>query len=170
MNWITVAGAILAALGLAFFYYRMILAKNSPQRLLGKDFTMPDVRLRYTPDTLYQTFADAGEGGRPQLRRYWLYDFGLMLCLTVVMLAVTANIAAPGTWIYAVMLSLSVVRTLVDVAEDWLFLSLLKRYPAKQPGTARLAGVVTTGKHALLFAWVALLFFLLIVSAFAISK
>ena len=170
MNWITVAGAIVAALGLTWFYYRMVLAKDSPQRVLGKDFTMPDVRLHYTLGTLYQTLTDAGEEGRPQMRRYWQYDFGLMLCLTGVMFAVTANIAARGSWIYILMLTLSVVRTLVDVAEDLLFLSLLKRFPEQKPGMARLAGVTTTGKHMLLFAWVALLFFLLILSAFSIAK
>ncbi len=170
MNWITVAGAIAAAAGLAGCYYLMALAKGSPQQKLGKDFTMPDVRLHYVPDQLYHTLEAAGEQGRPEMRRYWLYDFGLMLCLTGVMLAVTANIAAAGSWIYYTMLALSVVRTAVDAVEDLLFLRLLKSFPERREGMARLAAVVTTAKHVLLFVWVALLFVLLLLSAFHIAK
>lgn len=169
MNWITIAG-IVAAAGLAACYYLMALAKGSPQKKLGKEFTMPDVRLRYAPEVLSQTMEAAGEQGRPEMRRYWLYDFGLMLCLTGVMLAVSANIAAAGSWIYYAMLALSVVRTAVDAAEDLLFLRLLKSFPVRREGTARLAAAVTTAKHVLLFIWVALLFGLLLLSAFHIAK
>lgn len=170
MHWVLIAGIIVSALGLGGFYYLMIPAKKSPQMLLGKEFTMPDVRLRYSADTLYQTFDKAGEAGRPQMRRYWHLDFGLMAFLTGAMMAVTANIATAGTWIYITMLTLSAARTAVDVCEDLLFLHLLRRYPTRQNGLAKFAGTVTTLKHILLIAWVALLFFLLVLSAFSISK
>ena len=163
------AGTLVSAAALVVFYYLMALSKHSPQKLLGQDFKMPDVRLRYTPDTLYQTFGEAGEDGRPEMRRYWLYDFGMMLGLTGVMIAVSANIAGRGTWIYLLMVALSVTRTVVDIAEDLLFLFLLHRYPKRLDGTARLASVVTTLKHALLIAWIVMLFLLLIQSAFGLD-
>lgn len=161
-------GTILSAVGLALFYYLMALSKASPQKLLGETFKMPDVRMHYTPDTLYQTFETAGENGRPEMRRYWLLDFGFMACLTGVMIAVSANIAGRETWVFALMVSLSVARTAVDIAEDGLFLSLLRGFPERRGGAARLAGAVTTLKHALLIAWLAVMFFLLLQSAFGL--
>ena len=169
MNWLQLTGALVSAVGLVVFYYLMILGKESPQKRLGETFKMPDVRLRYTPDALYETFEKAGAGGRPEMRRYWVYDFGLMACLTAVMVAVSANVASRGTWIYPLMLILAVARTAVDVAEDLLFLSLLRRYPARLNGTARLASAVTTGKHALLIAWLIPLFLTLVLAAFNIK-
>ena len=169
MNWPLLAGALVSAGGLVVFYYLMALAKASPQKRLGETFKMPDVRLRYNADTLYDTFAKAGEDGRPQMRLYWMYDFGLMLCLTFVMLAVSVNIAGRGTWLFTLMAALAIARTAVDVAEDLLFLSLLKAYPERRTGMARLAGMVTTLKHALLIAWVTPLFIRLVLAAFNIT-
>ena len=169
MNWLILTGVIASALGLALFYYLMILAKTSPQKQLGDSFKMPDVRFRYTPDVLYGTFEAAGDTGRPLMLRYWLYDFGLMLCLTVVMMAVTVNAAPAGSWTYDLMMVLAVARTILDFCEDLLLIRLLRRYPARANGMARLAGIATTLKHALLTAWLALLFFLLVLSAFNIK-
>jgi hypothetical protein len=169
MNALLLAGAIVSGAGLAAFYYLMVPAKQSPQKRLGESFKMPDVRLHYAPETLYQTFDAAGEAGRPEMRRYWLYDFGLMTCLTAVMIAVSANVAGKGTWLFTLMVWLAALRTAVDIAEDLLFLSLLKRYPARRNGMARLAGAVTTLKHALLIAWLLPLFFKLVLTAFNIQ-
>jgi len=169
MNILLLTGVLVSGIGLVVFYYLMILAKTSPQKRLGETFKMPDVRLHYAPDVLYQAFDQAGEAGRPEMRRYWMYDFGLMACLTAVMIAVSANVAGRGTWLYALMVSLSVLRTAVDVAEDLLFLSLLKRYPARRNGAARLAGMVTTLKHALLITWLLPLFAKLVLAAFNIK-
>lgn len=169
MSWLLLSGILVSAIGLVVFYYLMVLSKSSPQKRLGADFKMPDVRLRYTPDMLYKTFEDAGGDGRPEMRCYWLLDFGLMACLTGVMIAATANVAESGMWIYALMLTLAVARTAVDIAEDILFLSLLRRYPARRDSTARVAGFVTTLKHALLAAWLLPLFFLLVTAAFHIK-
>ena len=166
MNWLQYTLAIASAAGLAVFYTLMALLKNSPQKKLGKAFRMPDVRRYYSAETLYKTFGEAGESGRPQMRRYWTYDFGLMACLTVLMILATMNIAARGTWIYALMISLSMVRTMVDAGEDVLLLSLLHSYPKRREDTAWITGIVTATKHALLLVWVALLFFLLLIKAF----
>jgi hypothetical protein len=169
MILLQLAGTLVTIIGLMVFYYLMALSKHSPQKLLGPAFRMPDVRMRYTPDALYRTFGEAGESGRPEMRRYWLYDCGLMACLTGVMIAVSANVAGKGSWVYLLMIALSVARTAVDIAEDFLFLYLLRRYPERLDGTARLAGAVTTLKHALLAAWLGMLFLLLLQSAFGLD-
>lgn len=169
MNGLQLAGALVSALALVLFYYLMALSKQSPQKRLGADFKMPDVRVRYAPAVLFQTFEAAGEDGLREMRRYWLYDFGLMAGLTGVMVAVSANIADAGTWLFRLMVLLSLVRTAVDIAEDALFLTLLRRYPRQPNGMAALAAVVTTCKHMLLFAWIGILFVKLLLSAFHIS-
>lgn len=163
------AGTLVTIAGLALFYYLMTISKHSPQKLLGPAFRMPDVRMRYTPDALYQTFGEAGESGRPEMRRYWLLDFGFMACLTGVMIAVSANVAGKGLWVYPLMIALSVARTAVDVTEDILLLSLLRRYPERLDGAARLTSAMTTLKHALLVAWLGMLFLLLLQSAFGLE-
>ena len=169
MNWLQLTGTLVSAIGLVLFYYLMILAKGSPQKLLGQDFKMPDVRMRYTPGVLYQTFEDAGEDGRPLMLRYWLHDFGLILCLTGVMLAVTANVAVRDSWAYIAMFILTLVRMLADMTEDFLLMRLLDRYPERKNGMAGFAGVVTTFKHALLIAWLGLLFLHLALAAFGLK-
>jgi hypothetical protein len=169
MNWLELTAAIASVIGLAGFYYLMALSKNSPQKLLGKHFRMPDVRLRYTPDTLYQTFEKATENGRPLMRRYWLYDFGLIACLLVIMLLETANVTVTNSWAYIPMFALTIARTAADIAEDCLFLHLLRRFPQRRNAAAKLAGAMTTLKHALLIAWLGLLFFLLILAAFKLT-
>ena len=170
MNGLQLAGALVSALALVLFYYLMALSKHSPQKRLGAEFKMPDVRIHYAPAVLSQTFEAAGEDGRREMRRYWLYDFGLMAGLTGVMVAASANIADAGTWLYRLMILLSLVRTAVDIAEDTLFLALLRRYPRQTTGMSALASVVTICKHALLIAWVGLLFFKLVLSAFHIGQ
>lgn len=169
MNLLLLSYAFVSVAGLVVFYYLMILRKGCPQRLLGDGFKMPDVRFRYTPDLLYQTFESAGEDKRPLMRLYWLYDFGLMACLTGVMIAVASNLVGQGVWTFHVMVALALVRTAVDAAEDLLFLHLLKRYPTRKDGLAKLASAVTTTKHALLITWLAFLFILLFLAAFNIQ-
>ena len=166
MNLMLISYAFVSIAGLVVFYYLMILRKGCPQRLLGERFKMPDVRMRYTPDQLYQTFESAGEDKRPLMRLYWLYDFGLMACLTGVMIAVTANLVSQNVWTFYVMLIIAVARTAVDAVEDLLFLHLLKHYPQRKDGLARLASAATTVKHSLLIVWLAFLFILLFLAAF----
>lgn len=154
--------------GLGTFYYLMAIQKASPQRLLGKDFKMPDVRLHYTPDLLYNTYEEAGEDGRRQMRLYWLYDFGLIACLLGVMLAVSANIVDERTWVYPLMIWLTIGRMLIDVLEDLLFLYLLRCFPEYRYSLAKFTSVVTTIKHMLLIGWLLLLFMMLFLKAFGI--
>ncbi len=169
MNELALLGTVCSAIALVVCYTMMTFAKGSPRRLLGREFRVPDMRLRFTPDMLYKTFDDAGDEGRKALRRFWLYDFGFMAGLTGVMIAVSANVTGTALWLYWVMAGLSVLRTVADATENLLFLSLLRRYPARMDGRARLSGAVTTIKHALLFVWLLPLFFHLALAAFRIK-
>ncbi|MFH1513316.1 MAG: hypothetical protein ABIG45_08205, partial [Bacillota bacterium] len=110
----------------------------------------------------------AGELGRKALRRFWLIDFGFMAGLTGVMIAVTANVAGRGSWLYFAMAALAILRTVFDAMENLLFLSLLRRYPARMDGRASLSSAMTAVKHALLFLWLLPLFINLFLAAFHI--
>ena len=110
MIFLRILYVVISIAGLGTFYYLMVIQKGSPQRLLGKEFKMPDVRLHYTPELLYNTYEDAGEDGRRQMRLYWLYDFGLIACLLGVMIAVSANIVDERTWVYPLMVWLTIAR------------------------------------------------------------
>ncbi|MBN1777117.1 MAG: hypothetical protein JW811_03260 [Clostridiales bacterium] len=168
MAFLRILYAVVSVAGLGTFYYMMALRKESPQRKLGKDFKMPDLRLHYSPELLYNTYGDAGEDGRRQMRLYWLYDFGLIACLLGVMTVVSANVADGRAWVYPLMIWLAIARTAVDVLEDVLFLYLLRRFPEYRRGPARFASGVTTAKHLLLAAWLLLLFIMLFLKAFGI--
>ena len=158
--------SLLPALGT--FYYLMAIRKGSPQRKLGKEFKMPDVRLHYSPELLYNTYEDAGEDGRKQMRLYWLYDFGLIACLLGVMIAVSPTSWSERTWVYPLMLWLTIGRTAVDVLEDILFLYLLRCFPEYRYGRLDLHPGIRPIKHLLLFAWLLLLFMMLFLKAFGI--
>ncbi|MBE0601475.1 MAG: hypothetical protein IH607_06770 [Firmicutes bacterium] len=168
MDFFRIILIILSLGGLLGFYYMMVVRADSPQRRLGKDFKMPDVRLHYTPTLLYNTYEAAGETGRPLMRLYWLYDFGLILCLLGVMLAVSSNVVSDRTWVFPLMIWLTAARTLVDLAENAMLLYMLRRFPELRLGAARAAGAATTVKHLLLFAWLFLLFMMLFLKAFGI--
>jgi hypothetical protein len=103
------------------------------------------------------------------MRRYWLLDFGLIFFLTAVMIAAAGNLVPKDGWMYPLMNVLAVARSAADVAEDLLLLALLKRYPDRRNGMARLASAATGVKHALLAAWAAPLFVNLFLAAFHIS-
>ena len=168
MDFLRIVLIAVSLAGLAGFYYMMVLSPGSPQQKLGKEFRMPDVRLHYTPTLLYNTYEEAGEAGRPLMRLYWLYDFGLIVCLLGVMLAVSANVVSERTWVFPLMIWLTTARTLVDLTENALFLYMLRRFPEYRVSIARFAGAATTIKHLLLFAWLFLLFMMLFLKAFGI--
>ena len=169
MNWLLFSGILVSALALVVCYSMMTFSKASPQRLLGREFRVPDMRIRFTPEVLYQTLTNAGEDGRKALRRFWLLDFGFMAGLTGVMIAVSLNVTEAGSWLFYVMAALAVLRTVFDLLENLSFLSLLSRYPQRDDGLARRASRFTTIKHVLLFIWLAPLFFSLVLAAFHIT-
>jgi hypothetical protein len=62
MNWLLAVATLVCAAGTGLCYYFMELSPRSPQKRLseGKEFRMPDVRFRYTPQELYGIYTDAG--------------------------------------------------------------------------------------------------------------
>jgi hypothetical protein len=171
MLWYEIVALLLCAVGLGAFYYNMELSPKSPRRTLGKgvDFHMPDTHFHYTANELYAIFEQAGEEGRPKMRRYWRMDFGLIVCFLGVMLAIGLNVAGRGTPLFVLMAALAAVRCAFDLAENLLLMSLLRAYPKRSEGQAAFAGVMTTAKFVCLYTWVVILFCMLFITAFHIA-
>jgi hypothetical protein len=171
VNWIFTAVTIACAVGTALFYYFMELSPKSPKKRLSRDnpFRMPDVRFHYTPGELNAIFTEAGVEGRPQMRRYWLLDLGLIVCFWGVMIVIGLNIAGQGTTLLLLMGIIATVRMGFDLLENGLLMWLLQVYPVQKPAAARLAGAATSLKFLFLYAWVAFLFVKLVASAFHLT-
>ncbi len=171
MLWYEAAALLLCAVGLGIFYYSMELSPKSPRKTLGKgkEFHMPDTHFHYTANELYALFEQAGEEGRPKMRRYWQVDFGLIVCFLGVMLAIGLNVAGRGTPLFILMAVLAAVRCAFDLAENLLLMRLLRVYPRRDDGRAAFAGAITTTKFVCLYAWVAVLFCKLFITAFHIG-
>lgn len=171
-TWI-VAVAFLLLLGLlALIYYMMELGPKSPKKLLStprNEFRMPDIRFYNSPEAFYDVLKSAGEKGRPLMRRYWLLDFGLIASFWCVMLAISLNIAGQGNISFTMMAILTTARAVFDIAEDLLFLTLLKAYPVQKQAMASTAGIMTALKSLCLYSWVAVLFVKLFSSAFGFN-
>jgi hypothetical protein len=170
-DWVFTVELLACAAGWTVFFYLMSLSKGSPQKMLSKEkeFRMPDMRLRYTPDQLYAIFADAGEQGLPQMRRYWLLDFGFIVFFLGVMLAIGFNVIGESSALYLPMGIAAVLRALLDMLENILLLQLAHAYPTRRDATARLTSRVTFLKFVCLYAWVGILFVRLFITAFHIA-
>ncbi|HNW86008.1 MAG TPA: hypothetical protein PLP25_09205 [Candidatus Limiplasma sp.] len=170
MNWLWIGITLISALGMGGFYYLMELSPKGLRgmQVEGKPFQMPDMRLHYGAEALYAGFAQAGDN-RPRMRRYWLLDFGFIVCFLGVMLAIGRNIAHANDTLRWWMAVAACARAALDILENLLLLSLLRAYPACRDGWAAFAGWVTTAKYLCLFAWVAALFVNLFGSAFGIQ-
>lgn len=172
MNWTFVIAILISAVGVGVFYWLMEFSPKSPRRLPSKrekEFRMPDMRFHYTADELYAIFGEAGEAGRPLMRRYWLLDFGFILFFLGAMVSVSLNVAGYGTALFWLMAGTSVARAVLDVAENGLLLALLGACPARKNGLAGLTGFVTSAKFVCLYAWVIILFYKLFGAAFHIA-
>ncbi len=170
MNWVLAVVTLICAAGTGLCYYFMELSPKSPGKRLaeGREFRMPDVRFRYTPQELHAVYADAGEAGRPLMKRYWLIDFGLIASFLGVMIAIALNVVGRDNPLFWLMGAVAVARAAVDVLEDLLFLSLLRAFPQRRDGTAKVASAVTAAKFILLYAWIGMLFIKVFASAFGI--
>lgn len=172
MSWFQLVVTLGCTIGAGFFYYLMDLAPQSPKKLPvkgGGEFRMPDMYFLGTPGTLYAVFDQAGEEGRPRMRRYWYFDFGFILCFLGVMLAVDLNAVGTSYALYPWMNIAAIARAALDMAENCLFLILLRGWPTRKNRIARAACTVTTLKFMMLFAWIGMLFFRLFVTAFHIG-
>ena len=156
---------------MVLFYFLMDISRRSPRRIPteGKEFQMPDMRFHYGADQLYALFEQAGEE-RPRMRRYWLLDFGFIVCFWGVMISIDLNVDGPATRLYLIMFVLATLRALLDLTENILLLRVYRSYPARRNGLASAAGYVTSAKFVCLYGWVALLFYKLFFAAFGIGR
>ena len=170
MNWLQAVATLLFASGFGLFYVLMDMSKKSPRRIRVQDreFRMPDMRFHYTADELNQAFEEVGTENLPRLRRYWLLDFGFIVCFWGVMLSIDLNIDGPATTLYVLMGIAATLRALFDVLENILLLRLYRAYPDRRNRTARFAGFVTSVKFLCLYAWVIMLFYKLFARAFGL--
>ena len=172
MNWTFVVAILISALGVGVSYWQMELSPKSPRKLPSKrekEFRMPDMHFHYTADELYAILGEAGEAGRPLMRRYWLLDFGFILFFLGAMVSVSLNVAGYGTTLFWLMAGTSVARAVLDVAENSLLLVLQSACPDRKSGLAGLAGFVTSAKFVCLYAWVIILFYKLVGAAFHVA-
>ena len=130
---------------------------------------MPDIRFHYTPDALYEAMDQLGQENRPRMKRYWMLDFGFILCFLGVMLSIDLNVDGPATRLYILMGIIAIARAVLDTLENILLLRVYRAYPARRDGLARLAARVTSAKFLCLYAWVSLLFYKLFARAFGIG-
>jgi len=172
MNWFDAVATLVCAASMALFYFLMESRAKGPRRIPtadGREFQMPDMRFHYTPEVLYAAMEQAGEEGRPRMRRYWLLDYGFIASFLAVMLLVGLNVMGAQSPLLPWMAALAGARAALDAVENTLMLSLLKAFPTRQDGKAKLAGVATSAKFLCLYAWVALLFYRLATTAFGVQ-
>lgn len=167
-------GAIIAILvcgvGMILFYGLMDYSPRSPRKIVleNGEFHMPDMRFHYTADELYATFTLAGDE-RARMKRYWLLDFGFILCFLGAMLLIALNVVGLASPLFALMAVAAVARALLDAVENLCFLRLYRLYPARNDTLARIASLVTSAKFVFLFLWVAMLFYRLFIRAFGLA-
>ncbi len=171
MNYLQAALTLAFAVGMAIFYLLMDFSKRSPRRLRvdGREFHMPDMRFHYDADALYAMLDSAGAENLPRLRRYWLLDYGFIVCFLGVMLSIDLNIDGPATTLYLMMGVAAVLRAAFDMVENTLLLRIARALPARKNGLANVAGWVTSVKFLFLYAWVAMLFVKLFARAFGLA-
>ena len=169
-NLWTVVAILVCGLGMALLYGLMDFSARSPRKIPMEngEFHMPDMRFRYTADELYATFTLAGDN-RPRMKRYWLLDFGFILCFLGAMLLIALNVVGFASPLFLLMAIAAIARALLDAAENLCFLRLYRLYPARSDALARAVSFITSTKFVFLFLWVAMLFYRLFTRAFGIA-
>jgi len=169
-NLWNVIAILVFGLGMTLFYVLMDFSARSPRKIPVEngEFHMPDMRFRYTAEDLYATFTLAGEN-RARMKRYWLLDFGFILCFLGAMLLIALNVVGLASPLFLLMGIAAIARALLDVAENLCFLCLYRIYPARNDALASAASLVTSAKFVFLFLWVAMLFYRLFTRAFGIA-
>ena len=171
MNFLQSLLTLVVACGMGLFYFLMDMSKKSPRRVQvsGREFRMPDMRFHYTPAALYEAMEQLGQENRPRMKRYWLLDFGFILCFLGVMLSIDLNVDGPATRLYILMGIIAIARAVLDTLENILLLRVYRAYPVRREGLARVAALVTSAKFLCLYGWVGLLFYKLFARAFGIG-
>ena len=171
MNTPEAYALLFCAIGMAVFYFFMELSPFGARHIPSKRraFRMPDMRFTYTHEEVYAMLDLAGETHRPRMRRYWLLDFGFIVCFWGVMIAISLTLARPATDMFWAMGIVATARALLDITENILLLAVYRAYPDPRIHLATLAGVATAFKFLCMYAWVAMLFYELATTAFPVG-
>lgn len=162
--WRMVLGTVGLA-GAAMCAWRLHRRELPALRALDGEFQLPDMRFRYTPEALFDTFERIGREGRALLRRSWAVGAGLALLLPAVMAAAAHNSVGLAPLVLG-MDAAACLRTVADLAEKALLARTLNAYPDKRRiRAARAASAITAVKWCLTALWVAALFVGLVLRA-----
>lgn len=161
---------VLAVLGAGVCLYFMETKIKRGLTAIDKDFRIPDMRLHYGAEELYSCLDSIGEDGRALIRRYWLIDYGFIVCFWFIMVSVgRSNVHIPT--LQAVMLVAASVRAALDMLENTLLICVTRAYPARRHDRlASVCGYVTSVKFVALGVWIACLFGALFVSALRMGR
>ena len=111
-----------------------------------------DLTINYSPDIAYAKLAAYGEQGRYAYRLFLDYVDSVFPALYGVffLLGTTYAFARvfPGRPIWQKLSLLTVGTTLFDYAENFCFLAMLRHYPQRLDGVARVANIFTLTKWA----------------------
>ena len=143
MDELTVACVLLALGGGFLGWFWLTPGGVLTLRRLAAGELQVDVRLAYSPETLYRLLENYGETGRRSFRRMLLVDmifpavYGTALYLLADSLALANQASSPTANIAR---SAPICAAAFDYAENVLLLYVLHRFPARHALIARAAG------------------------------
>ena len=161
---------VLASAGAIVSLYFMTRKLTPALVSLDKGFRMPDMRLHYDAQTLFDCFAGVGADGQRLMERYWRTDFGFIACFLAIMVIVTRNNVSIA-FLKPVMYAAAALRAVLDATENLIFLRVSAAYPLKRlDRLANVGGYVTTVKFAMLGIWLLGLFASLLLRGMAMGR
>jgi hypothetical protein len=157
MNELTVAVILLAIVGGFLGWFWLAPGGVLGLRRLAAGDLQVDVRLAYSPDTLYRLLEKYGKEGRQSFRRMLLVDMVFPAVYGAALYLLADSLAAPHgtpsmTWNIARAVAISAAA--FDYAENALLLCVVHRFPARHALLARAAGFCTTLKMLRFFVFV----------------
>jgi len=120
----------------------------------NSDFILLDMRFRYNKKILYNTLESIGNKGMRAYRDFLFLDFFFIGCFLIVMIFISQNISSLNFLIY-LLSGLAVSRSVFDVLENTLIITLIKDYPQKNNFRANICSWATTLKFISLYLWTA---------------
>jgi hypothetical protein len=149
MNELTVVVVLLAIVGGFLGWFWLAPGGVLSLRRIADGDLQVDVRLAYSPSTLYRLLGKYGKKGRRSFQRMLLVDmvfpavYGTSLYLLADLLAALHG-AQLKAWNIAQIFAISAAA--FDYAENALLLSIVRRYPARHVLLARAASICTSLK------------------------
>jgi len=149
---------IIKWLGIAGFIICLAIMYTTDHGIRGlrkhdADFTLLDMRFRYTAADVNDTFTKLGEAGRIAYRNFWILDFVFIACFLIVQIALVHRIDMNATARNALIV-LSAIRAAFDSTENGILLHLIGKYPTADRQAATLCSRITTSKFIILYVWI----------------